>query len=396
MGVAVDRSGNLCIADPDNHAVVNVGANGVLTRVAGNGLSGNSGDGGIATAVPLSSPSDVAVDVSGNLYVLDTGTQRLHKISSAGAIRTVAGGGNLSPTDAEGKLATDAQLSTAADNGMALDAVGNIYISEYFTNRIRKATPAGIISTAAGNGSQGFSGDGAPASQASLGAPTGVAVDAAGLYISDNLNGRVRRVTIDGGINTSASHLRQPSRLALDTAGNLYITDYFSQIFKLVPGGTPVAVAGSGTVAFSGDGGSAIKATMTWPRGIAVDQGSGSIYFADSGNKRVRMVAGSVISTVAGNGRYRFDTDGTPATGAWLDVPDSVIVDSAGIATVADSYAERIRKITPGGSFFTIAGNDLGLRVPLRPFRLASTTLPIWRSPLPETCSSRVFSGSLE
>jgi sugar lactone lactonase YvrE len=192
-GVAVDAAGNLYIADTSNHRVRKVSTSGTITTVAGNGTFGFSGDDGPATNATLSYPTEVAVDAVGNLYIADTGNLRVRKVSASGTITTVAGNG-IYGFSGDGGPATNASL--VIPRGVAVDAVGNLYIADYGNSRVRKVSSWGTITTVAGNGSPGFSGDGGPATSAALGYPRGVAVDAAGnLYIADTDNNRVRKVS---------------------------------------------------------------------------------------------------------------------------------------------------------------------------------------------------------
>jgi sugar lactone lactonase YvrE len=234
---------------------------------------------------------------------------------------------------------------------VAVDSVGNVYIADLGNKRIRKVS-GGTITTIAGNGAAGFSGDGGPATSASLSAPYGVALDSTGsLYTADNDNNRIRKVsggTIttvagngnlgfsgDGGPATSAS-LAQPEGLAVDSSGNLYIADTRNHRIRKLSGGTITTIAGNGTPGFSGDGGPATSASLYNPGGVAVDS-AGNLYIADSNNNRIRKVSGGTITTVAGNGNAGFSGDGGPATSASLNYPIGIAVDSAGDLYTADS-----------------------------------------------------------
>jgi len=257
-GVAVDSSGNLYIADTGNHRIRKVDTDGVITTVAGTGSSGYSGDGGAATEAQLSSPSGVAVDSSGNLYIADSGNNRIRQVDTNGVITTVAGGG----FDGDGGAATSARLSYPS--GVAVDSSGNLYIADKGKHRIRKVDTNGVISTVAGDGTTGYSGDFGAAAEAQLDNPSGVAVDSSGnLYIVDTRNNSIRKVDTNGVIST---------------------------------------VAGDGTYGYSGDGGAATDAQLYNPSAVAVDS-SGNLYIADTNNGRIRKVdTNGVISTVAGGG----------------------------------------------------------------------------------------------
>jgi uncharacterized protein (TIGR03437 family) len=375
--VAVDASGNLLIADSVNNRIRKVSPSGVITTVAGNGSFGFSGDGGPATSASLGNPTSIAVDASGNLFILDENNDRIRKVSASGVITTVAGNG-IDAFSGDGGPATSASLNSAS--GIALDQSGNLFIAELY-NRVRKVSAAsGVITTVAGNGSFGFSGDGGPATSASLNEPFGLALDASGnLFIADSGNNRIRKVSPsgviatvagsgapgplttfagDGGPGISAS-LFAPSGVAVDSAGNLYIADYGnSRIRKVSVSGVITTVAGNGMFRFSGDGGPATAAQLWNPAGVAVDA-SGNLFIADSINNRIRKVSASgLISTVAGNGNYGFSGDGGPATAASLRDPQSVAVDGSGNLLIADLTNDRIRMVSAStGVITTVAGN---------------------------------------
>jgi sugar lactone lactonase YvrE len=371
LGVAVDAASNLYIADTDNYRVRKVTPSGTITTVAGNGQWGYSGDGEPATAASFNEPTGVAVDAVGNLYIADTFNGRIRKVTPAGVITTVAGNGQPGYSG-DGGPATAASL--AGPWGLAEDAAGNLYIADTGNSRVRKVTPGGTITTAAGNGQPGYSGDGGPATAASLGS-MGVAVDAAGnLYIADTENHRVRKVTPagtitalagngqyryggDGGPATAAS-LNGPDGVAVDAVGNLYVADAGnSRIRKVTPAGTITTVAGNGQYGYSGDGGPATAASLSYPDGVAVDA-AGNLYIADYANNRVRKVAATgTITTVAGNEQYGYSGDGGPATAASLKLPYGVAVDATGNLYIADTDNWRVRKVTSAGIITTVAGN---------------------------------------
>ena len=371
-GLALDVLGNLYIADEHNSRIRKVTSSGIISTVAGTGISGYSGDGGPAVAAQLDGPDSVALDASGNLYIADRNNNRIRKVSPNGIIRTVAGtrargfSGDSSP-------ATSAQLDEP--NSVTLDASGNLYIADRNNNRIRKVTPDGIISTVAGNGTRGFSGDGGRATSAQLDEPTGVAVDAAGnLFIADYFNFSIRKVTPDGIISTVAggrtrnfsgdggiatsAQLNGPRGVAVDAAGNLFITDVYNfSIWKVTLDGIISTVAGDGTKGYSGDGGPATSAQLDEPTGVAVDA-SGNLFIADRMNHRIRKVTpGGIISTFAGTGVRGYSGDGGPATSAQLYYPDGLAVDALGNLCIGDTDNHRIRKVSLDGTISTVAGN---------------------------------------
>jgi uncharacterized protein (TIGR03437 family) len=371
QSVAVDAAGNLYIADGGNARIRKV-SNGIITTVAGNGDGEYSGDNGPATSAQVS-PTGVAVDAAGNLYIADAGNDRIRKVSN-GIITTVAGNG-ISGYGGDNGPATSAQLDHP--EGVAVDAVGNLYIADSSNLRIRKVSN-GIITTVAGNGDDydsgngdyEYSGDNGPATSAQLHHPEGVVVDAAGnLYIADSWNGRIRKVSNGvittvagngiygyGGDNGSAAsaQLNDPQGVAVDAAGNLYIADTYNNRIRKVSNGVIVTVAGTGTQGYSGDNGPAISAELGFPYGVAVDA-AGNLYIADFGNNRIRKVSNGVITTVAGNGTYGYSGDNGPATSAQLNYPEGVAVDAAGNLYIADTSNNRIRKVSKG-VITTVAG----------------------------------------
>ena len=368
--VAVDGAGNLFIADLGNHRIRKVdGISGIITTVAGSGEMGFPGDGDAATAANFSSPRSVAVDGTGNLFISDHDNFKIRKVdSSTGIITTVAGNGEHGLLSEDGGPATEAGLSFP--EGVAVDEAGNLFIVDSGNDLIRKVdTVTDIITTVAGTFRQeDFSGDGGPATQASLNFPQGVAVDGAGnLFIADSDNHRIRKVDAitgvitsvagngqegfsgDGGLATQAG-LNNPSRVAVDEAGNLFIADSDNHRIRKVDAITGVitSVAGNGQEGFSGDGGLATQACLNSPHGLAVD-GAGNLFIADRFNDRIRKVevTSGVITTVAGNGEspQGVSGDGSPATEARLFFPEGVAVDEAGNLFIADTRNNRIRAV---------------------------------------------------
>ncbi|MGD0499686.1 MAG: NHL repeat-containing protein [Bryobacteraceae bacterium] len=390
--VAVDGAGNLFLAELD-HLVLRLDATtGLLTVVAGNGAAGFSGDGGPAAGAQLAYPQGVAVDAAGNLYIADSGNNRIRKVSST-VITTVAGNGTAGFSGDSGP-ATSAELN--APMGVAVDAAGNLYIADSGNNRIRKVSN-GVIATVAGTGTAGYSGDTGPATGAGLNEPSAVAVDVSGsLYIADTGNNRIRKVsngviaTVAGNGSTgfsgdngpaSLAALDEPWGIALDASGNLYIDDTDNNRIRKVSNGVIATVAGNGTAGFSGDSGPATSAELNLfvngcpifqslpapnealsavqgfgclssAGGAAAVDGAGNLYIADSGNNRIRKVSSGAITTVAGNGD---DEDNGPAISALLANPQGVAVDAAGNVYIADTGNNRIRKVS-NGIMTTVAG----------------------------------------
>jgi uncharacterized protein (TIGR03437 family) len=363
-GVAVDGQGNVYVADASNNLVYRIAPNGTLTVVAGNGTQGFSGDGGPATSASLFFPTAVAVDSAGNLYIADEFNDRIRMVSG-GIITTVVGNGDFLYSGGDGGSATASAIDPF---GVAVDSAGNLYIADFINYRIRKVT-GGIITTIAGNGTQGFSGDGGLAIKATLDLPNAVAVDSAGnVYIADN--NLIRKVSAagiittiagngtrgfsgDGGPGTSAE-LDDAQGVAVDSAGNVYIADTNNNRIRELSGGIITTIAGNNRIGFDGEGGPATQAALYSPQGVAVDS-NGNVYIADTQNVRVRKISDGIINTIAGNSAFKFSGDGGPAPSAALNLTDGVAVDSQGTVYIADTRNNRIRSVS-GGIIRTVAG----------------------------------------
>jgi len=304
-GIALDGAGNVYIADGNNQRIRKVNASGVITTIAGNGTSGFSGDGGAATAARLNYPSGVAVDAAGNIYIADASNQRIRKVNTSGIMSTIAGRGIMG-FSGDGGAGTAAELDYP--RGITVDGSGNVYFADQLNNRIRKISSTGIISTVAGDGTSGYSGDGGPATAAGLNSPAGVAIDNFGnLYIADESNQRVRMVSASTGFIST--------------------------------------IAGTGAYGSAGDGYPATMAEVYFPKSVAVD-GIGNVYIADEMNNKIRKVDPTgMMSTFAGNGTGGYSGDGAPATAAELDEPWYVVSDAKGNVFVADNYNDRVRMI---------------------------------------------------
>ncbi|WP_344827463.1 T9SS type A sorting domain-containing protein [Rurimicrobium arvi] len=336
-----------------------------INTVAGVGTSSFSGDGAAATLAELAQPVSVAKDASGNIYISDQGNHRIRKVTvSTGVITTIAGS-STSGYSGDGGAATSAKLYYPA--GIAVDGSGNVYIADQANQRVRKVTAStGVITTIAGTGTAGFSGDGSAASSAQLNNPVAVAVDGSGnVYISDQYNQRIRKITAstgnistvagtgtygysgDGGAATSAT-LKNPAGLRVDASGNIFVADLFNHVIRKITASTGYisTVAGSGTSGFSGDGGSATSANLNYPVDVDVDD-SGNIYIAVQYSHRIRRVraATGVISTMAGTGTAGYSGDGGLATAANLNYPSGLTSDGGGNLYVADRENHRIRFI---------------------------------------------------
>jgi Bacterial Ig-like domain (group 3)/NHL repeat len=364
-----------------------------IATSAGTGAVGYSGDGGAATSATLASPSAVAYDANGNLYLADAQNHVVREISKSGQIVTIAGTG-IEGYGGDNGPATSAYLDTPT--GIAVDANGNVYIADSHNHRIRKIT-SGNIATIAGTGAPGFSGDGNSAAAAQLWLPSSVAVDSTGnLYIADTNNQRIRKIagttisTIagdgeelfwgDGSAATSAV-LDSPTGVAVDASGNLYIADRDNQRVRMVAAtGTISTIAGSGAASFpggfSGDGATATSALLSKPSGVSIDA-AGNLYIADTDNQRIRQISGGTIATVVGSSQQGFGGDGGPAAGATLNAgavlnsPRSVAPDASGNLTVADKLNQRLR--TAALPILTFTNDGVGVLSLAQSVTLANT-----------------------
>ncbi|MBI3448457.1 MAG: hypothetical protein HY049_06010, partial [Acidobacteria bacterium] len=375
-GIALDSSGNLFIADSIDRRVRRVDhATGIITTFAGTGTLGFAGDGGPAGSALLSSLFGVAVDASDSLLIADTGNNRVRRTDPAGAsIATVAGNGLLSATGDGGQAA---QSGLGALGGIATDAAGNLFIADVDNNDVRRVDGAtGIITTFAGNGTAGFAGDGGPAVSASLRAPKGVGLDAAGnLFIADTGNSRIRRVdastgvittiagtgvnsfTGDGGPATAAT-FRSPTSVVVNAVGDIFISDRINRRVRRVDGVTGIITtyAGDGTSTGGDATGKAINASIPEPVGVALD-GAGNLFIADRAGTRIRRVDGNSgnIRTVAGGGSS--SGEGVPATAVELWEPTGIVADAAGNILYADEQGQHVRRVdAAGGTISTVAG----------------------------------------
>jgi sugar lactone lactonase YvrE len=295
----------------------------IITTVAGNDTAGYSGDGGPATAAQLNGPGEIAIDGTGNIYIADWHNQRVRKVNTAGIISTFAGLGTIG-FSGDGGPATGCEFHDPI--GVAVDAIGNVYVSDNGNQRIRKVNTSGIVSTFAGNGIMGWFGDGGPA---------------------------------------TAAYLYGPQRIAVDATGNLYVAEQYNEcIRKINTLGIITTIAGNGLPGYGGDGGPATAAYLHWPTSVAVDS-LGNVFIADYVNHRIRRVdLSGTITTFAGNGAYSYSGDGGPATAAAMKYPNGIAVGSADNLWIADGVNYRLRKVDPSGIISTIVGNGIMGHIP--------------------------------
>lgn len=300
---AIDPAGNVIISDLFNHRIRKVNPSGIITTIAGT-VPGYNGDGGQATLAEIQAPSGITIDGLGNIYFVDMGNDCVRKINTSGVISTIAGT-TTAGFSGDGGAATLSQLNTPF--GITCDAIGNIYIADTYNARIRKITPSGIINTIAGTSTIGFGGDGGLAVNASLNLPREVAVDAAGnIYIADTENHRIRKINTSGIISTIAgtgvsgfsgdgaaatlAQLDTPRGVSVDASGNIYIADsYNHRIRKVNSSGIISTIAGNGNIGNMGDGNSANLSELAYPSGVSPDA-MGNLFISDAANHKVREI----------------------------------------------------------------------------------------------------------
>lgn len=366
QGLAFDLSGNLIVADGGNGRIRKISKTGTITTIAGNGTFGAaSGDGGPATSADIGQPFWMNYDSAGNLYFASVGECRIRKVNTSGIITTAAGTGTCG-YNGDGILATAAELNLP--RGVALDTAGNLYISDTLNHRVRKVNSSGMISTFAGTGQNGFSGDGGLATSAKVGNPRAVTVSNGSLYITNAGGSRVRFVNLSTNIiNTYAGsvfgydgdgHSLLSSEFSLvgpvsfDSSGNPYFDDTFNGRLRKATGGIVNTIAGG----YLGDGAKATSAALVLPEALAIDK-LGNVFIADYTGNRVRKVSAGIMSTIAGTGINGYSGDTGPGTSATLNGPLGVAVDSNGNVFIADTFNNVIRKVDTTGTITTFATN---------------------------------------
>ncbi len=363
-GLAIDSAGNIIVALNIGRQVRQISPQGAIATLAGIPPTANPAENLPALSAPLVSPFAVVPDGSGNMYISDNILNRILIVSTSGTISTFAGDGLFGNSPDNGPA-----IEVGGPRGLAFDGTGNLYAALGSGFEVQRITPGGTVNTVAGGGAGGVLGDGGSALNAGLGSPNGIALDTAGnLYIAEFATNRIRRVDIKGTITTIAgtgtagysgdngpatsAQIYQPFQIAVDNNGNIYVADYGnSRIREITPDGTIKTVAGTGVRGYTGDGGAAINAQLFSPTGVAVDA-AGNLYIADTGNSRIRKVntMTGVITSIAGNGNFTFSGDGGAATIASLNGPSNLAFDSSGNLYFIDAGNYRIRLLKPAAS----------------------------------------------
>ena len=396
FGLARDSSGNIYVSGDDG--IIRISASGSISRISAESAwdVAATPDGAVYAAVgakilryeldgevsvvagdaePLVGVFGIVADSVGNVYVAESGTHLIHRLAPDGTLHSVGGvrGEPGNGSDGDGGPATAARFNRPL--GLAAGPDGSLFVAT--DDRVRRIDAQGTVTTIAGGGSgprAAYFGDGGPATDASLLQPWGLAVsDDGDVFVAERGNGRVRRVDAGtGNIETYAGSssftgdtthaevtaVARPSGLAFDSSGVGFFADTLNhRVRRIGPDGSIETVAGNGESGFSGDGGPAVDARLSFPAGVALGP-LGELYIADTVNNRVRRVElDGVISTIAGDGTYAFRVDGGPASAAWLAAPKDVEIDQEGAVLIADTDNHRVRRITADGVMRTIAGN---------------------------------------
>lgn len=375
VGVAASASGEICIADLGNGRVRRVDGDGIITTLAGARFGG---DGAAATSATLDSTSGLAIDANGLLYIADTDNNRIRRVDAQGVISTIAGSTPGFSGDAGPALAARIH----GPRGLAFDPSGALVIADTLNHRVRRISPQGVITTIAGTGTPGATGDGSAAIDAELDEPSAIAVDATGaIYVADTNNNAIRRIDSAGMISTvAAGALSKPTGVAIDSAGTLYIADTENHRIQQVTNlGAVSTFAGTGVDGFDGDGTATAK-RLSRPAGLAIDA-AGTLYVADRGGARVRAISGGTITTLAGTTAAAHLGDGAAAAAASVISPVAIAIGPDGAIYVSDAGDSMVRRIR-NGIITTVAGAiDPAWTGPLATARLADPQAVVHAAP---------------
>lgn len=361
IDIAVDGVGNMYISDRDHNLIRKVTTNGIITTIAGTGSQGNTGDNGPATAAEIDEPYGVAVDGGGNVYFAGgNGTaNRVRKVNTSGIITTIAGTG-VAGFSGDNGPATLAQLS--APTCVVVDPVGNVYITDIGNNRVRKVGTTGIITTIAGTGSITDGGDGGPATAAGVYDPYGIAIDGTGnIYVAEDHGHRIRKVNTSGIITTIAgtgmpgfsgdngpatvAQLYRSVGVGVDASGNVYIADsHNNRIRKVNSAGIIMTIVGNDTAGYNGDGIAPDSAQLSTPSAIAFDKHS-NLYISDFGNDRIRYIGNTVSVSMVNSTQSEFSVYPNPSSGVFfinISSPENKVVP----IIITDEFGRRIKEAT--------------------------------------------------
>jgi sugar lactone lactonase YvrE len=369
QNIAFDAAGNMYISDTVNQRVRMVDhSTNLISTFAGIGLAGRRhGDGHPANEARIRNPRGIVVDAAGNVYFSDSGNQCVRVVNTSGIIHTFAGNG-IAGYKGDGGPATSAELNQPA--GLAIDSAGNIYIADTFNNAIRMVDTSNVIHTVAGDGVEGYKGDGGPAINAEVDRPRGVFIDGSGnMFIADTNNRAIREVVVSGTINTiagngqlgctgdgsaaTAASIGNP-RDVLVSNGTLYISNGGCDHIRVVTLSSGVITTFAGTdFGYDGEGNPPLSARFSTPTGLGID-GSGNILVVDSGNNRVRRIA-STVNTIAGG----YTGDGGPSLHSALNDPQNIVFDKNSNMFIVEGNGNRVRKVSAGGTITTFAGTGV-------------------------------------
>ena len=376
-GLAVDTAGNLYVADTWDDRVRRIDANGIISTVAGTGDAGRSGDAGPAVEARLDRPEGVAIGPSGDIYIADTDNHLVRRVDASGTITTIVGTGDRGYSG-DGGPATEAALSEP--RAVAVDSVGNVYIADSANGIVRRVAADGTISTVAGIPPEADPSSVDFSANQSITRPYALIAGLSGeLFIADAWGDSILRLDQDGQveehIGLGRPDLLHPAGVAIDANGNVFVADTGNhRVIKLDSSGVVTTLAGNGEIGDGGDGGPAGEAELAFPQDVALDN-RGNVYIADSGNNRIRVVdPEGMMKNVAGTGERDYGGDGRPAEAARLAGPTAIAVEAGGAIYIADTYNYRIRKIDTAGVIETVAGNGLEGDI--------QTGLPATRTPL--------------